>query len=99
MSASDLRKAALRLTQGGGGFNPLKPAETVGRRPGAIATGRPSAAGQGGATALVETDYDARTYWPKVEYTSSDGIFTIEVEPIRRIELEDGRSIEFKEPT
>ena len=99
MSASDLRQAVRRLTGGGRGFEPLKPLVTKGARPGTIATGRPASAQSGVGSDLVENSYAEREYWPAVTVESTDGIFTLEIEPIKRVVLEGGGSFDFKQPT
>lgn len=99
MSASDLRQAVRRLTGGASGFEPLKPLVTKGARPGTIATGRPASGQSGTANNLVENSYAEREYWSAVTLESTDGIFTLEIEPIKRVVLEGGGSLEFKQPT
>ncbi len=98
MSASDLRAAGIRLTGSRAGFEPLKAAPTKGARPGTVATGRPSSAARGTNAELVESDFALREYYDAVEITSTDGIFTLEVEPIRVVRLEGGGFLEFQEP-
>lgn len=99
MSASDLRDVTRRLVGAGGAASEaLKPAPVKGAKPGGVATGRPSSGGAGNG-AMVETAFEDREYWGSVDFTSSDGLFTIQVDPIKKVVLEGGRSIEFKEPT
>lgn len=97
MSSSDLREAGLRLLGGGRGFESLKPVPVKGARPGAVSTGRPASA-RNSAQDLAESDYAQREYWSAVTLTSTDGIFTLQVQPIKKIALEDGAVFTFKQP-
>lgn len=50
----------------------------------------PAAQGGGGiASPLTEPDYAARQYHPDLILTSSDGVFTIEVQPLAVLVLRD----------
>lgn len=71
-----------------------------GERPPSRGKGLPAAAGasSSGPVALAEADYSMREYWPVVHVTSSDGLFVIEIEPIRSILLESGDLITYKQP-
>lgn len=97
MSSSGLREAGRRLLGDGRGFEALKPAPAKGARPGAVATGRPASAGNSDRN-LAESDYAQREYWPAVTVTSTDGIFTLQVDPIKKIALEGGAVFTFKQP-
>lgn len=100
MSASDLRDAVRRIVGERAGVALLKPAPEKGARPGVVATGRPSSAGNTANTeSLVELDFDQREYWAEVAIDTSDGIFTLTVEPIKRVVLEGDRVFDFKQPT
>lgn len=44
-----------------------------------------SAGGAGIASPLVEQDYAARTYWPDVTVTSTDGLRSFVIKPIKEI--------------
>lgn len=101
MSASGLQQAAKRLTAKSKGFEPVKTVPNKGARPGERSTGRPSASTGQTATAtgsFEESDFALRTYWGPAVLTSSDGIFTIEVEPIKSIALTGGGVFNFQAP-
>lgn len=98
MSASGLQQAAKRLTSEAKGFEPVKPVPSKGARPGEKSTGRPSSGGAASTNTLQELDFTAREYWPAVELTSSDGIFTFSVQPIKSIGLVGGGVFLFDEP-
>lgn len=73
-----------------------------GERPPSRGKGLPAAAGAsnsgGGSVVFAESDYSLRQYWPARTISSSDGIFSIEVEPIKQIALEGSDVATFKEP-
>lgn len=74
-------------------------APTVGARVGLVATGRGSVStGGGGSVALEEDDYTQREYWTTVNKTSTDGLLTIQIKPIKSILLTDGSRATFKQP-
>ncbi len=98
MSGASLQDAARRLVSEQPGWKPTKPAPNKGARPGEIATGRPASAESGEGTVLEESDFELREYWDPVELTSSDGLFTFEVEPIRQISLVGDGLFTFAEP-
>ncbi len=97
MSGADLRDAGRRLTGDGRAFQALKPAPGKGGKPGTVSTGRP-ASGGGQTTGFAESDYTQRQYWPAVTLTSTDGIFTLQVEPIKQLSLDSGAVFTFKQP-
>lgn len=68
----------------------LAPVGSPGTLPGR-GTGKPSTAGTGTgiASPLTEPDYTLREHHPDVVLTSSDGVFTLEVQPLAAIELVD----------
>lgn len=98
MSSSELRNQVLRLTGDRRVFEPLKAQPVKGARPGEVSTGRPSSGGSAQPLTLAESDFTLREYWPAVEVESTDGIFTLEIEPIRQVTLEGGGAITFREP-
>lgn len=68
---------------------PLPPAAGQAAIPG-VGRGERSPAGGGGiASPLTEPDYAARQYHPDLILTSSDGVFTIEVQPLAVLVLRD----------
>lgn len=50
--------------------------------------------GSGIASPLTEPDAAERTYHPEQALTSSDGVFTIMIEPLQRLVLQDANSAE-----
>lgn len=101
MSASALQKSLELLGTPAPGWRPLDAVSPVGGRPGGVTTGRPSSVeqGQGGADAtLEESDAALREYYASRIITTTDGLFTLEVRPIKRVALVDGGAILFKEP-
>lgn len=77
-----------------------------GARPAArgIANYKPPAAGQGAgiASPLQEQDYATRTFFDPQLIESSDGLFTLRIEPLERLVMRDANNAEavflFKEP-
>ncbi len=98
MSSASLQEAARRLVSKAPGWEPVRPAPVKGARSGETATGRPSSAPSADATSFEESDASLREYFPAVTYTSSDGLFTFEVEPIRQISLVGDGTFIFDEP-
>lgn len=63
----------------------------------------PAASGSGGiASPLIEQDYAARTFWPDVTVTSTDGLRSFVIKPIKEItQLDAGLEVvkqQFAEP-
>lgn len=100
MTARALKQSLASLVGQGEGYKPMGALPAVGGRPGGVSTGRPAgAAGMGaGQIVFAESDAALREYWPKQTYTSSDGLFVIEAEPVKLIYMEDGSVASFKEP-
>lgn len=74
--------------------DPLPPAESKGAIAGR-GVSRPEAEGAFGP--LVEKDAGQRLYHPEIVYPSSDGVFWLAVEPIKRLRLTneaDGRAFD-----
>lgn len=79
--------------------HPAKPRErlpAVGS-PGALpgrGTGKPGGVGSGTgiASPLTEPDYATRTFHAAVTLTTTDGVFTLEIEPLATIDLLDRNS-------
>lgn len=99
MSASSLQRSLRRLVAQRAGWEPVPPAPSKGARPGERAIGRPASAQAAQGVTLVESSYAARLYWPPRLLTSTDGIFTLEVEPIRQMSLVGDGTFQFQEPT
>lgn len=97
--SSPLQDAIDRLIKREPGWEKFKRPPDKGGRPGAVATGRPSATGGSGQqVTLEELDASLREYWGAKILTSSDGLFTIEVEPLKKLRLKDGSDFLFAEP-
>lgn len=96
--ATALKKAVQSLLPQQPAFTALGEVPARGARAGAISTGRPSSTGAGTSGAFVETDASQRQYWSARTLTSSDGLFTIEVQPIRSILLNTGERAQFADP-
>lgn len=100
MSSKSLQQSIERLVTKDPGWHPLGTAPAVGARPASKAVGRPGGTQQtSGSFDFIETLYSAREYWPAVQVTSSDGVFTLEIEPIKSILLDTGERAQFQEPT
>lgn len=67
-----------------------------GPRPGGKGVGRPASGAA--ALELVEEDASTRQYYAPVTLRTSDGLLTIEVEPIKQMDLRGGISFQFAEP-
>lgn len=107
--AKDLTSAWAALSQDAAGSTSRKdrvlpaaqsksaiPARTGTAQPGGSATGSI-------ASPLTEANYAARTWWPDQTITSSDGIFTIKLKPIKKVSFTDANDalveLIFAEPT
>lgn len=68
---------------------PLPPAAGQAAIPG-VGRGERSPAGGGGiASPLTEIDYADRQWHPEIAVASSDGVFALMIEPIKRVVFED----------
>lgn len=94
--SSELKKAVDALVTKEPGWKEFTPAPAKGAKPGPVGKGVPGSGGNG-AVAFEESDYSLRQYWPAVTLTSSDGLMTIEVQPIKSIALVAGLAT-FKAP-
>lgn len=55
----------------------------------------PASTGTGGiASPLVEPNYDARLYYDEVTITSSDGLLTMKIKPIKQVTSQDANGAE-----
>mgnify|MGYP000894229530 CR=1 FL=1 len=95
-SASELQKAVDKLLLREPGWRKATQPPAMGPRPGGVGVGRPAS----GTTALelIEEDASTRQYYAPVVLRTSDGLFTIEVEPIRQISLRGNIPFRFAEP-
>ncbi|HQU89243.1 MAG TPA: hypothetical protein PK620_13040 [Denitromonas sp.] len=94
-----IRQSVKALTDPPATTASLSPAPAVGARPGGISVGRQQASQAVGGAGFDEADYAQREYWPTVNRTSTDGIFTIQERPIKSILLLSGGRATFKQPT
>jgi hypothetical protein len=109
--AKDLTEALRQLTEGGSGQTsridktlpaarvaPTIPARTGSSPPLATKSNAGSI-----ASPLVETAYSGRNYWASKTITSTDGLITWQVEPIKKMFFTDANSntveIDYAEPT
>lgn len=93
-----LEKALRRLVeQSPNGWAKFQKPEAKGARPGTVGTGVPAAAGTTSA-GFEEEDAALRTYWPAKTLTSTDGLFQLQVEPIKTIRLRSGDTATFDNP-
>ncbi|THF60899.1 hypothetical protein [Pseudothauera rhizosphaerae] len=77
-------------------LEPASPAQPIPSTRGVSLTAQ-QAAGSGGG-AFEEDDASQREYWPVRTITSSDGLFVLEVEPLKSILLKDGSRATFGDP-
>ena len=106
MSSKDLSEALRALTERGQSADGAGPAAMKARgaagisRVGALLGGTDSTSGI--ASPLVETAYADRTFHANTTITSSDGLFTLIIKPVKTIKFKDAASrdvtIEFKAP-
>lgn len=98
MSARDLQRSIESIVGVRPGYKPLDPPPPVGARAGAVATGRPAGGAGTQGVLFEEADFLQREYWAAQTFASSDGLFTLQVEPIRSILLTGGQRMRFSEP-
>lgn len=80
--------AMAKLVKEKPGWKPIADAIPVGRRPGATSTGPAASTPVGTSTgggSFVESDYTLREYHPKVVKHTTDGVFSFEIEPIKKV--------------
>lgn len=98
MSAAKLQQAASRLVVSTGAAKARSAPQAKGAKAGAVSTGRPSSGGSGSGSSLAESDFTLRQFWPTVNFSSSDGLFTVQVQPIKSINLGGSKVMTFKQP-
>ncbi len=104
MSSKDLTEALHKLTMQAQGQPSAIPAmKDRGEAPAVTASALLGGSGSGGiASPLVETAYTARTFHSTVSVTSTDGLFTLKIKPVKEIKFLDSNlrpvTIEFKSP-
>ena len=102
--SKDLTEALRLLTEEANPGAKAKPLATRGTAPtvtsAALLAGASGAAGI--ASPLVETDYADREFHAAVVITSTDGLFTLRIKPVKKIYMKDAASkdavLEFKSP-
>lgn len=105
--SKDLTEALRRLTEDAQA--PAQPVEPMKNRSAAGAAksaalnnnGKPGTGG-GIASPLTEVSFASRTYWADKNYTSTDGLITLVLKPIKRVSLLDANGesvlIDYKSP-
>jgi hypothetical protein len=78
---------------------PFEPKPTLGAKPPAVGKSKSGGGKSTGGGDLTEINASERTYWPSQTIVSSDGIFSIQIDPIKSVTLADGRKINFAEPS
>lgn len=107
--AKDLTQALAELSQTQGttrqdkALAPPKVPPAIPQRAGTATSKTAAGQGSGGiASPLTETAYADRTFHPEQAMTSTDGIFTLKIKPVKTINLTDAGgaavTIEFKAP-
>lgn len=94
--ASELQKAVDRLLKKEPGWRKATQPPQQGPRPGGKGVGRPASGAA--ALELVEEDASTRQYYAPVTLRTSDGLLTIEVEPIKQIDLRGNIPFRLAEP-
>lgn len=98
---------ALREMMGQNVANVVPAPQPRGVAPKAISAARlpggASSSAGGVKSPWIEHAYAERTFWPTQTVNSSDGVFTLQIQPVRRVRLRDPGdaeiAIEFKAPT
>lgn len=106
--AKDLTEALAALSEGGASTSRenkrLKDSPKPSAIPERIGEALPRAAGSGAgiASPLTEESYAGRLYWPERAITSTDGLFTLKIKPIKSMSFKDANDqqavFQFKEP-
>jgi len=105
MSSKDLTEALRALTEQANNRPSVQDAMNARGATGrSVASALLDGGGNGGgiASPLVETDYADRTFHADTTITSSDGLFTLKIKPVKSIKFKDSLNhdvvIEFKAP-
>lgn len=104
MSAKDLTEALDKLMKSGTSAPAEVPSMNArGAAPEVKASALLGGSGSGGiASPLVETAYANRTFHATVNITSTDGLFTLKIKPVKEVKFLDSNlrpvTIEFKSP-
>ena len=76
----------------------LPPKAPQGKKPVVVGKGRTPASTSGSGSNLVEGAFSARTYWTTRTVISSDGLFAMEVKPVKKITFQTGATLTLAEP-
>lgn len=93
-----LQEAVNKLVAAEPGWKPATTPPAKGAKPGEKSVGRPATGTTSSAATLAESDYTLRQHWATVDVPSTDGLFVIQVEPIKSIALDGGGTFTFQEP-
>lgn len=77
----------------------LVPKAPQGAKPAVVGKGRTPAASGGGGGDQIEASHAARTYWTTISVPSSDGLFVLEIDPVRKITFQSGATLELANPS
>lgn len=87
---------------GGGTYQGTRPQfvpkPPQGKKPAVVGRGRTPAGKSSGSESLTESAYEDRTFYSVRNVTSSDGVFVMQIRPVKRINFPNGVYIELKEP-
>lgn len=92
----DFQKSVARLMESERGWKRAIQPPAKGPRPGGKGVGRPASGAA--ALELIEEDASTRQYYAPVTLRTSDGLLTIEVEPIKQIDLRGNIPFRLAEP-
>ena len=100
--AKSLQQIGGAALAGGGTFQGTRPELTPktpqGKKPAVVGKGRTPASTSGAGSDLVEGAFSARTYWDTRTVISSDGLFAMEVKPVKKITFQTGATLTLAEP-
>lgn len=106
--SKDLTDALRALMEGDPNTNVIPAAKARGAAP-AVTSAAPlpgaakSGSGSGIASPLVETAYAARQWWSEKQLTTTDGLVTFVIKPVKEVTFQDQAATEiklqFKAPT
>ena len=94
----DIAKAVRSLIIPAPSREPLVPKAPQGAKPAVVGRGRTPAGKSSGSESLTESAYEDRTFYSVRNVTSSDGVFVMQIRPVKRINFPNGVYIELKEP-
>ena len=96
MNAAEIEKQLRRLLEKGPPrFEPLPPSAVPAGAPGSVSRGAPSGGQQ---ITLEESDASQREYWAARTIRTSDGLLSIEIEPIKSRLLTSGQRDYYANP-